>query len=86
MPFQNHPDWIIEISGHTDNIGSDKYNQKLSEKRAKSVKKYLLANFNIDKSRLIAKGYGESQPFATNNTSEGRALNRRVEFNIIEGN
>jgi len=84
--LENHPNWVIEISGHTDNIGSDKYNQKLSEKRAKSVKKYLLANFDIDKNRIIAKGYGEKRPIASNDTPEGRALNRRVEFKIIKRN
>ena len=84
--LENHPNWVIEISGHTDNIGSDKYNQKLSEKRAKSVKKYLLANFDIDKNRIIAKGYGEKRPIASNETPEGRALNRRVEFKIIKRN
>jgi len=78
-----HPDWQLQIAGHTDSIGSHKYNQKLSERRAKSVRKYLLTNFRIDDSRLIARGYGETQPVADNGTAEGRALNRRVEFVII---
>jgi len=79
-----HPDWRLEIAGHTDSIATERYNQKLSERRAKSVRKYLLTHFNIDRNRLIAKGYGESRPTADNGTEEGRALNRRVEFKIIK--
>ncbi|MCX6269769.1 MAG: OmpA family protein, partial [Bacteroidetes bacterium] len=72
----------VEISSHTDSKGSDQYNQVLSENRAKSVVDYLI-NAGIDKSRLIYKGYGESQPIATNETDEGRQLNRRTEFKIL---
>ncbi len=72
----------IEISGHTDNVGSDAINQKLSENRAKAVVNYLTSK-GIDPSRLISKGYGKTQPIATNNNEEGRALNRRTEFKII---
>jgi outer membrane protein OmpA-like peptidoglycan-associated protein len=72
----------IEISGHTDNVGSDQSNQVLSENRAKSVYQYLIAN-GIDASRLSFKGYGETQPIATNDTDEGRSKNRRTEFKII---
>jgi outer membrane protein OmpA-like peptidoglycan-associated protein len=72
----------IEVSGHTDNVGSDQSNQILSENRAKSVYQYLIAN-GIDASRLSFKGYGETQPIATNDTDEGRAKNRRTEFKII---
>jgi outer membrane protein OmpA-like peptidoglycan-associated protein len=72
----------IEISGHTDNVGSDQANQILSENRAKAVYQYLIAN-GIDAGRLSYKGYGETQPIAGNDTDEGRAKNRRTEFKII---
>ncbi len=73
----------IQISGHTDNVGSDAYNQKLSEDRAHSVVNFLIAS-GIDASRLAYKGYGESQPVADNSTDEGRQLNRRTEFEVID--
>jgi outer membrane protein OmpA-like peptidoglycan-associated protein len=63
-------------------VGSDQYNQTLSENRAKSVYEYLIKN-NISESRLSYKGFGESNPVATNKTDEGRQLNRRVEFVIL---
>lgn len=72
----------IELGGHTDNQGSAEYNEKLSLERAKSVHNYLISK-GIDKERINYKGYGESQPIATNETEEGRALNRRTEFKII---
>ncbi|MBS1532019.1 MAG: OmpA family protein [Bacteroidetes bacterium] len=72
----------VEISGHTDNIGTDQANQVLSENRAKAVYQYLIAN-GIDASRLSFKGYGETQPIATNDTDDGRAKNRRTEFKIL---
>lgn len=72
----------VEISGHTDNIGTASHNNVLSENRAKSVYNYLIAN-EIDKSRLTYKGYGFDNPIATNDTEEGRALNRRTEFKIL---
>ncbi len=75
------PTLKIEISGHTDNIGSALYNQELSEKRAKAVVDYLTAK-GIDESRLTYKGFGFSQPIAPNDTEEGRALNRRTEFKV----
>jgi OOP family OmpA-OmpF porin len=71
-----------EISGHTDNVGSDKYNQKLSERRANSVRDYIVNKFGIASDRLTAKGYGESKPVASNKTREGKAKNRRVETNF----
>lgn len=73
----------IEISGHTDNKGSDEYNQKLSQSRAKAVVDYLVAH-GIDAKRLEFKGYGEAQPIVENETEEGRQLNRRTEFKILE--
>jgi outer membrane protein OmpA-like peptidoglycan-associated protein len=72
----------LEISGHTDNVGSVKANTKLSEDRAKAVVSYMVAN-GIDKGRLEAKGYGFSQPIAPNNTPKGKEKNRRVEFKVI---
>lgn len=71
----------VEISGHTDNIGSESSNQKLSEDRAAAVVSYLVSK-GIDKGRLTAKGYGSNRPVATNNSEEGRQQNRRTEFEI----
>ena len=77
------PKLRIEISGHTDNIGNKSYNELLSQRRADAVVRYLVSK-GIDKNRLIAKGYGQSIPVATNDTEEGRSTNRRTEFEIIE--
>lgn len=74
----------IRVEGHTDSRASDAHNQKLSERRAKSVVRFLTRRGGLDKSRLEAVGYGEAQPIRTNDTKEGRALNRRVEFRIVE--
>lgn len=73
----------VEIGGHCDWIGSDAYNLKLSQKRAQAVVDYLVAK-GVEPNRLTAKGYGESVPIADNNTTEGRAKNRRVEFTVLE--
>ncbi|MDP4266216.1 MAG: OmpA family protein [Bacteroidota bacterium] len=73
----------IEISGHTDNVGDDKSNQLLSENRAKAVVDFLISK-NISSNRLSPKGYGKTKPVDTNDTSDGRANNRRTEFKIIE--
>lgn len=77
-----NPSLKIEISGHTDNHGNDQLNQTLSENRAKAVYQYLIQN-GIDASRLQYKGYGKTQPIASNDTEEGRSQNRRTEFKII---
>jgi OOP family OmpA-OmpF porin len=74
----------VEIGGHTDAQGSDAFNQKLSERRAQAVKDYLISR-GIDAARLESKGYGEAQPVDSNETVEGRELNRRVEMKILEG-
>ena len=81
--LSNNPTIKIELSSHTDNKGTDEYNMKLSQARAQSVVDYLISK-NISKDRLIAKGYGESQPITTNETDEGRQMNRRTEFTILE--
>ncbi|NND61527.1 MAG: OmpA family protein, partial [Gammaproteobacteria bacterium] len=75
-------DLKIEVAGHTDSIGAASYNQSLSQRRAESVRDYLVAK-GIDASRLTAKGYGESQPIASNDTRESRARNRRVMLRIL---
>ncbi|MFN8153117.1 MAG: OmpA family protein [Bacteroidia bacterium] len=72
----------IEVSGHTDNTGDKKANQILSENRAKAVREYLIGN-GISAERITYKGYGDALPFASNDTEEGRALNRRTEFTIL---
>ncbi|MBI4929592.1 MAG: OmpA family protein [Bacteroidetes bacterium] len=76
------PTMKIEIAGHTDSKGEDDYNLKLSQSRAQAVVDYLLKK-GIVKNRLVAKGYGETKPIATNDTDEGRQLNRRTEFEIL---
>ena len=79
----NNPSLRIEISGHTDNVGSATYNQGLSERRARTVVEYLIER-GIDRDRLTFKGYGFDKPIASNTTEEGRQMNRRTEFEIIE--
>jgi OmpA-OmpF porin, OOP family len=74
-----NPDVKVAIEGHTDNVGNDEYNKKLSDKRANSIRQYLIDKFGINGSRLTAAGYGESKPIATNDTEEGRQINRRVQ-------
>ena len=76
-----NPEVMVEINAHTDNIGSDHFNQELSEKRAASVVQYLIG-MGLDPAHLVPQGFGETQPVATNDTEEGRALNRRVEFRL----
>ncbi len=71
-----------EISGHTDSIGSYEYNQKLSERRAESVERYISKNFSIDPGRISTKGYGETRPVTSNMLEAGRAKNRRIEANF----
>ena len=76
----------VEIAGHTDNVGGDGYNQRLSHRRAVAVVNYLISR-GIDASRLTAQGYGEGQPMASNDDErEGRELNRRTEFRILGSN
>ncbi|RNC67731.1 MAG: outer membrane beta-barrel domain-containing protein [Desulfuromonadales bacterium] len=83
--MKEHPDATAVLEGYTDNVGSDNYNQKLSEQRAEAVKKYLVDKFGISAKRLSAKGFGEKNPVASNDTEEGRYKNRRVVANIDSG-
>ncbi len=80
--MNENPTYNIEISGHTDNVGKSEKNMKLSEDRAKACYDYIVAQ-GIDPARLVYKGYGKTLPIATNDTVEGRAQNRRTEFNIF---
>lgn len=79
-----HPEMArVRVEGHTDGRGSVASNTALSDRRARAVKAWLVKVGGIDAARLEAKGYGPAQPIATNDTPEGRALNRRVEFAIV---
>ncbi|MGE0078257.1 MAG: OmpA family protein [Bacteroidales bacterium] len=80
--LKQNPSIKIEVGGHTDNQGTDEYNQKLSEQRAKSVADYLLSK-QIERDRVKWAGYGETKPISTNSTPEGRAQNRRTEVKIL---
>ena len=81
--LNNNPDMEIEIGGHTDDVGSETYNQKLSQARAQSVADYLIGK-GIATARLKVVGYGELQPISFNNDEEGRQTNRRVEFKVLK--
>lgn len=80
--LQRYPGYALAIAGHTDDVGDGKANQLLSENRAKACNDYLVSKGISDK-RLTFAGYGESSPIASNKTSDGRSLNRRVEFNLF---
>ncbi|PMR70786.1 OmpA family protein [Halomonas heilongjiangensis] len=77
--LRENPNLRVRIEGHTDSVGSAEYNQGLSQRRAESVRNYLMSQ-GIAGDRMTATGYGEERPVATNDTDEGRALNRRVEI------
>ena len=81
--LHDYPSVKIEISGHTDNVGSYEHNQTLSENRAKSVVEYLRKS-SVTEDRITYRGYGFSKPIASNDTEEGKAQNRRTELKIIE--
>lgn len=81
--LQSAPDFKVEIIGHTDNVGDAKANQSLSEKRAASVKEYLVSHFDIDKKRITTSGKGANEPLTDNKTENNRKQNRRVEFRKI---
>ena len=79
--FEKYPETDITIDGHTDSVGSDASNQKLSEQRAASVADYM-ADLGISRNRFVVHGYGETRPVATNDTDQGRQANRRVEVSV----
>ncbi|HDP88906.1 MAG TPA: OmpA family protein [Thioalkalivibrio sp.] len=81
--LRRYPELQVAIEGHTDSSGADDYNMDLSQRRAESVRMYLITK-GIDSGRLTAIGYGEERPIASNATPEGRAQNRRVELEIRE--
>lgn len=81
--LQKHPGKRVAIQGYTDSIGSDAYNEKLGMRRADSVKNYLVEK-SIAADTLTTESFGETMPVADNNTKEGRAMNRRVEFKVAE--
>ncbi|MCG7198950.1 OmpA family protein [Marinobacter pelagius] len=80
--LKGQPDLKVELAGHTDSVGSEAYNQQLSQQRAEAVRDYLL-DLGVDPDQLTAVGYGESRPIRSNDTEEGRERNRRVEFNVV---
>ena len=79
--FIDNANYLVEVQGHTDNVGKYDYNVDLSERRAQAVRTYLI-NQGVPAERLTAHGYGPDKPIADNKTKAGRAKNRRVEFNI----
>jgi outer membrane protein OmpA-like peptidoglycan-associated protein len=81
--IMTHPGLKIDVEGHTDNVGSDEYNQKLSEQRANSVREYLTTQ-GVPQNMVTSKGFGEGQPVADNNSAAGRQQNRRVEL-VVSG-
>jgi OmpA-OmpF porin, OOP family len=81
--LKHNPKLKVEILGHTDNVGSEDYNLKLSRERAETVKNYLVSR-GIEGNRLTTTGLGESNPVSDNNSDQGRAMNRRIEFKVVE--
>jgi outer membrane protein OmpA-like peptidoglycan-associated protein len=82
--MKEHPEILkVEVQGHTDNVGPQEYNVKLSDRRAASVRKYLESK-GIASDRMVSKGYGPDKPIGSNDTEEGRADNRRVEVIILQ--
>jgi outer membrane protein OmpA-like peptidoglycan-associated protein len=81
--MNQYPKLVVEISGHTDNVGSDSNNQKLSQKRAQAVVDYIVSQ-GVSSTQINAMGYGESQPRADNKTKAGKQLNRRVEAKVMD--
>ncbi len=81
--LEEYPELRVEVGGHTDAIGSAEYNQQLSERRAQAVRSYLVEDLGFASDRVTARGYGEAEPLASNETTTGRTLNRRVEFRVL---
>lgn len=82
--MSQYPDVIVELEGHTDSMGTDQYNQGLSQRRAEAVRQVLIGRYDVQASRVSATGYGESRPVASNETAAGREQNRRVITVIIK--
>lgn len=82
--LQRYPTLRIEVAGHTDSVGGNDFNQRLSEARAQTIAAYLVERWGIDAGRLTATGYGETLPLVSNDNPTGRTLNRRVEFRVVE--
>ncbi|HHJ1480000.1 TPA: outer membrane porin OprF, partial [Pseudomonas aeruginosa] len=80
--MKQYPSTSTTVEGHTDSVGTDAYNQKLSERRANAVRDVLVNEYGVEGGRVNAVGYGESRPVADNATAEGRAINRRVEAEV----
>ena len=80
--LSQYPKTYIDVLGHTDSDGADAYNQTLSERRARAVADYLVGK-GVQSARIATRGYGETQPIASNATAEGKASNRRVEIKIV---
>ncbi len=80
--MKQYPSTTTVVEGHTDSVGSDAYNQKLSERRANAVRDVLVKQYGVEGNRVDAVGYGETRPVADNATAEGRAINRRVEAGV----
>jgi len=76
--------WIIEVGGHTDNVGNPQNNVKLSKERAEAIRQYLLQTYGLPPHSVIAHGYGDAQPIASNDTAAGREVNRRVVFKVTQ--
>jgi outer membrane protein OmpA-like peptidoglycan-associated protein len=77
-----YPSTMIDVLGHTDSVGGDEYNQRLSEQRAQAVASYLMAR-GVSQARIAIRGYGETMPIADNGSEAGRAANRRVELKVV---
>jgi OOP family OmpA-OmpF porin len=81
---RKYPNANVKIEGHTDSMGTEQYNEKLSEQRADAVQNYLIQKGAVQRANISTVGYGESRPIADNKTDEGRAENRRVDILILE--
>ncbi len=80
--MKQYPQTSTVVEGHTDSVGTDAYNQGLSERRAGAVRDVLVNQYGVESGRVQAVGYGESRPVADNASSDGRAINRRVEAEV----
>lgn len=76
--------WVIEVGGHTDNVGNSQNNVKLSKERAEAIRQYLLQTYGLPPQSVVAHGYGDAQPIASNDTADGREANRRVVFKVTQ--